>query len=142
MRFIFILFLSMAFIVTTAVCVDSKHLQGFTYRSRLYETIVPKDSQRKTIWSWGWSNQKNHNSDTSKVTPTTNSKNSSVSTPTPSFKEASLRTTENINNHIEISTRHLELEQTLIAPRKFKSCPNGLVRNNRNVCVDYTDSDK
>lgn len=140
MQFSFILFLTAAFIVTTAICIDSKNLQGSTYRNRLRQTMVTKNLQSKTILNWVY--QQNHNNGTSKIIEKTNSKNISVSTPTPN---ASLGTIENIDNHIEISTQRLQLLQVLIAPRKFKSCPNGFVRDADGACVvhiNYIDSDE
>lgn len=134
MQFSIILFLSVVFIVTTTVCVNSKHLQDSTFRSGLQKNRDLKDLQGKTTWV----HQQNHKQ--SSVKSKISLKKNFVSTTTPRYRWSILRTTKKaervqfIENYIESNTQ-ATMYARLIAPRKFNRCSVGFVRNAMNICV-------
>lgn len=141
MQISIILFLTAAYIIVAiTVCVNSKHSQGSIFKSQLQKNKVSEDSQSKTIWSYG--HQQNHNSGKSNATVKMSSTRISTSTTSPSNKEENPRTTENgenIDNHIEISTKRSTMLNHIIKHYNYetlKKCSEGFVLDAENKCVE------
>uniref|UniRef100_A0A2S2PV86 Uncharacterized protein n=1 Tax=Sipha flava TaxID=143950 RepID=A0A2S2PV86_9HEMI len=132
MQFFFILFLTTTFIVMTAVCDDSKHLQESTYRNQLHKAIAKFPRlHSETIWSG--SRQQNHNNGKSTVKAKMISKKILTLNRTPSYKEVPLR----MDNIFQKYFNDFNITNAILIKPRVLRCPYGFIRNNKNECFGW-----